>query len=292
MARIGFRDEAAAAPASNASTDTLLGPAGDGGAAPASSAPADAAGGDTPPWYSVLPEELHQDPNLTKYTSLEAMARGHIEQSALVGRKADALPDPANTEALAEFMRSKLGAPATAADYKLTAPEGVAEGLSPEGPLAEAFLAAAHQHGVLPSQAQGLYAGFVSAISEAMASEDKALDDDNQAELAKLTSEWGDRFDQNRAAARYAAEKTGIQERLRELGLENDVPLARALAKFGASIAQDVVRDNGSFTNTSTTEMLAAAEAKARDAAMEMDPRKSRQLSAEADELYRRAYEQ
>jgi len=68
-------------------------------------------------WYENLPPDLRNDPNITKYNSLEEFAKGSREMSKLIGKDKVILPtDKSSDEDKAEFYK-KLGRPEKADDY-------------------------------------------------------------------------------------------------------------------------------------------------------------------------------
>jgi len=281
-----FRNEAGAA-AAGGDGSVLGGTGGDGGASGAS----DGAGGDAAPWHGALPDDLKGNANITKYSSMEELARGHIAQAALVGKDMSRMIElPETPEARLEVYR-KLGAPENVEDYKLTAIEGADAALAPDGDLALNFIKSAHAHGVHPEAVQGIYADFVGMLSANVGADTKAAEQARADGLASLDSEWGEARDQNVAAARYGVEKLGLMDWVDTAGVGDDPTFIKAMATIGKSMAEDNV--SGTETGRTFGSKLAPAEALAKanslrqQALHEKNRMRQKELSEEAGKLYK-----
>jgi len=238
-----------------------------------------------------LPEDLKANANITKYASMEELARGHIAQAALIGKDMSRMVEmPETPEARLELYR-KLGAPEDVAGYKLTAIEGADAGLAPDGELALSFIKSAHAHGVHPEAVQGIYADFVGMLSANVGTDAKASEQARADGLASLQSEWGQAHDQNVAAARYGVEKLGLMDWVDTAGVGDDPTFIKAMATIGKSMAEDSV--TGTETGQRFGSKLAPAEALAKANSLRQqalhEPNRMRQkeLSEQAGAMYK-----
>lgn len=274
-----------------------------GNAGAAAAASGGGAGGNAGgPWYSALPEDIRADPSITKYGDIETFARGHLAQSKLIGKPADRLlelPGAEDEQGRLGVLR-RLGAPEKVDGYKLTAPEGTAPGLAPEGDLSKAFLASAHKVGLLPGQAQAIYTDFIGSLNAAMTADEESGKLAQQEGVAGLKKEWGQAFDQNVAAARFAIEKLGgegLKDAFERHGLENDPAFAKAFAQIGKMLGEDKSGGAGGAGGTGGFgQILAPAEAQNRGnellrlAMQQTDSFEKKRLNAEAAKYFKMAF--
>lgn len=273
--------------------------AGDGGSAGGTSAPGAADAGGAQPWFSALAEDLRGNANLTKYGSLEEFARGHIAQASLIGKPHDKLIELPTDDAGRLAVLRKLGAPEAVDGYKLTAPDNTPEGLTPEGPLAKAFLASAHRVGVLPDQAQAVYADFIGALGANLQEAETSEQATRAAGIQALKAEWGPAFDQNVAAARFAIDKLGgqpLKDAFEAHGLGDDPAFAKAFAQIGKLLAEDNSGGGNQAGGNPFGKVMAPAEAKSRadellrQAMATADMHEQRRLNQEAAKYMKMAF--
>lgn len=254
-------------------------------------------GGD--PWYSSLPDHLRGDADITKYTSLEQFATGYKNQSKMIGRPADSLLEtPKDAEGRLALFR-KLGAPEAADGYTLAPVEGLDESLAPTGAMAKLFVAAAAKHGLLPDQAQGIYAEVAQQLGATMAQQDEATASELQKGLADLQTKWGAAYDQKVAAVRYGVEKIGgdaLKNRFEHYGLENDPVFAEAFAKVGELLAKEDTAGNPATGASRFGSAMTPAEAQAKgegllqEALRTKDMHERKRLNIEAQKYFQLAY--
>lgn len=154
-------------------------------------------------WYDSLPEDIRSDQNITKFDSIEGLAKSHINAQRLIG--VDKIPMP-QTEDDWNGVYDRLGRPETADSYQINAPEGV----EIDATMQTEFKNVAHQLGLSQKQAEGLAAWQISQSSSMAQSQNQqsqlALESANNS----LKSEWGSAYEQNiNFAARAASEFMG-----------------------------------------------------------------------------------
>jgi hypothetical protein len=277
---------------------------GEGAVTPAAVTPAAVTPADQP-WNHALPEDVRVDPSVAKYDSFEALARGTIAQQKLIGRDPASLIEmPAAGDAAAQLtIMRKLGAPEEASGYKLTAVEGTAESVGPTSDIAQLFLKHGVAAGLLPSQAQQIYAGFATDLTASLKDDAASAEADASAGVATLKADWGQAYDQNVAAARHGrdqvAKAAGVDEQalrdtFEQLGLANDPMMAKVFAHIGKMMGEDSAGGQGAPGGFN--QILSPAEATARGEALLMQSMNAdgiaekRQLGAEATKFFQMAH--
>lgn len=178
--------------------------------------------------------------------------KSHRELEKLFGadRAGRTITLPPEGDAVAEEQFwSKLGRPATPADYKLPVPDGS------DPHYAKAMAEAMHKAGVPAKQAQAIAEAnnaFLAAALEAQASQQTAA---REAEDAQLRKDWGAEFDRRTDLARRAATKLGMSVEAID-AMEKAAGYSgvlKALAKVGDLMREhgvEGVADAGSFGMT------------------------------------------
>lgn len=196
-------------------------------------------------WKSSIPEDIRANPSIAKFMasdSLEAfagtVAKSYVNASQMIGR--DKVPLPKTDEDW-EGWYEAAGRPKTAAEYELSVPDGVPEGIY-ENDKADLFKEQAHKAGLNGRQAQELHDWFVSTTSEEMArSADEGRAKMEAAEAA-LKSEWGRAYDQKLAAAKKAAIDyggEGLAQWLESSGQGNNPHFVKAFARVAEATKGD-----------------------------------------------------
>jgi hypothetical protein len=157
-------------------------------------------GAAAPEWLGGLPEELRGDATLSRYKSVEELARGHIETKRLATSKLAIPGEGAKPEEWGAVWDA-LGRPKAPTDYEIPVGEGGAE-----GPMAEAFRPLAHQLGLNKGQAKGL-AEFFNAQTATLQEGYYAK---GAEEIAALKGELGAEYDGKVAAARAVYARLGF----------------------------------------------------------------------------------
>lgn len=212
--------------------------------------------GTTDHWYSSLPEDLHEDPNVTKYKSMEELARGHVSAVSMLGR--DKIPMPKSDDEFREVYK-KLGMPETADDYAFAED---AEYKIPEEfygqDLVEADKAAfrewAHAVGLTQNQFNVLYDNFMKHQEATM----QSLSVLQEAEMAKcndrMVAEWGEAKEANLTVANRALAKLfspEVVEAIAASGLGRNFDFIQGIYNLGSQSLDELGIDKrGNSTRT------------------------------------------
>lgn len=162
-------------------------------------------GGQAPEWMASLPDELKGDATLSRYQSLEELARGHVEARKVASSRI-ILPggdDEAGWTKFGEALR-----PADPSEYAIGLPEGV-DPAGPAAKFADAFRAKAHEIGLPPRWAKALADWNNEFVAADIAERNKA----SEAELSAFKA----------ATPEYGAKLAAAQGLFRSLGLDEAV---------------------------------------------------------------------
>ncbi len=193
-----------------------------------------------------LPVAMRDNPTLSKFGNVEALANEHINVQKVIG--ADKIPRPQDdwTPEQYDDFYTKLGRPANVDDYDLEGVAEVPEGVPFDGEFQSAAVAKMHELGLNSAQVKGLLNfnnEYVGGKHEASAGE---IERSVQAGITDLRNEWGKSYDAqvdmatralNAAAGDSADQIRGIQ--LADGSLLGDNPaIVRAFAAIGGKMSE------------------------------------------------------
>ena len=154
-------------------------------------------------WYDSLPQDMREDQNITKFESVEVLAKSWQHAQKMIG--ADKIPMPQSEDDW-NNVYGKLGRPDEASLYKIEAPEGFEVNQEAQ----DSFKEFCHKLGLNQNQTQ-LAATFdmerqmAGATASTEASKAALTEAQNS-----LKGEWGEAHEQNvNIAARAASEFMG-----------------------------------------------------------------------------------
>lgn len=232
------------APGANPDTAGGAGGGNNGGGAPAEQQ-----------WYSSLPEDLHGDPNITKYQSMEEFARGHVSAVSMLGREKIPMP---KSDAEYRDVYAKLGMPKTADDYQFEDTEYniPVDIYTPEARVADQkwFRQQAHELGLTSKQAAGLYDRFMRYQEGGMQSLNRVQD----IEMAKcndiMQQTWGEATEANLTIANRALSKLfgkNVADAVAASGLGRNFDFIQGLYQLGTRSLEELGIDKrGNSTRT------------------------------------------
>ena len=79
----------------------------------------------TKSWKEAISEEFRNDPNIEKFTEIDALAKSYINATKMIGQDKVAVPNKNSTEDQWNEVYEKLGRPESADKYTLTAKSDV-----------------------------------------------------------------------------------------------------------------------------------------------------------------------
>ena len=200
-------------------------------------------GGDTPVanWKSSISEEFRSDPNIEKFTEIDALAKSYINATRMIGQDKVAVPNKNSTEDQWNEVYSKLGRPETADKYALNIES---EAVAMDEGAIKSFAEQSHKLGLNNTQAQGILEFYKNNMESNM---QRATVDTETAQAqaeTELRAEWGKEFDGNISKASALA-KANMNPEILDLQMQDgtrigDHPeIIKGFAKIAGMLSED-----------------------------------------------------
>jgi hypothetical protein len=200
-------------------------------------------GGDTPvaSWKSSISEEFRNDPNIEKFTEIDALAKSYINATRMIGQDKVAVPNKNSTEDQWNEVYSKLGRPETADKYALNIES---EAVAMDEGAIKSFAEQSHKLGLNNTQAQGILEFYKNNMESNM---QRATVDTETAQAqaeTELRAEWGKEFDSNVSKASALA-KANMNPDILDLQMQDgtrigDHPeIIKGFAKIAGMLSED-----------------------------------------------------
>ena len=194
-------------------------------------------------WKDSISEEYRKDPNIEKFTEIDALAKSYINATKMIGQDKLAVPTNNSTEEAWNEVYDKLGRPESAEKYSLDAKSKV---VSLDENAVKQFAETSHKLGLNNKQAQGLLE-FYKTNMEGTAQQAKIDTETAQAQAEQeLRSEWGREFDTKVKQASSLA-KANMKPEILDMTLSNGTRLGdhpeiiRGFAKIAGMMAEDKI---------------------------------------------------
>ena len=160
-------------------------------------------------WKEAISEEFRNDPNISKFTEIDALAKSYINATRMIGQDKVAVPNENSTDDQWNEVYSKLGRPESADKYKLDAKSDVVP--IDEGAIKQ-FAENAHKLGLNNKQAQGILEFYKNSL-EGTANQSRIDTETAQANAEQqLRQEWGKTFEENvKKAGAVAKANLGVE---------------------------------------------------------------------------------
>ena len=192
-------------------------------------------------WKEAIPEELRNDPNISKFTELEALAKSYVNATRMIGQDKVAVPNNNSTEDQWNEVYDKLGRPESADKYKLEVKSDV---VPLDDSAIKQFAENAHQLGLNNKQAQGILEFYKNSM-EGSAQQSKIDTETAQANAEQeLRKEWGSNYEANIKKAGSVA-KANMNPEILDMELKDGTRLGDhpAIIKGFANIANILSED-------------------------------------------------
>jgi hypothetical protein len=194
-------------------------------------------------WKEAISQEYRSNPNIEKFTELDALAKSYINAVSMIGTDKIPLPGKSATDEQWNEVYNKLGRPESADKYTLEFKTDVAP---VDEKVIKGFAQNAHKLGLNNKQAQGILEFYKSTL-EGSAKEMSVNMETAQAEATNaLRSEWGRAYDDNlRKAANVAQtylEPELLDTQLRDGSRLGDNPkIIKAFANIANLLSEDKI---------------------------------------------------
>ena len=194
-------------------------------------------------WKEAISEEYRSNPNIEKFTELDALAKSYINAVSMIGTDKIPLPGKTATDEQWNEVYNKLGRPESADKYALELKTDVAP---IDENVIKGFAQNAHKLGLNNKQAQGILE-FYKQTLEGSAKEMSVNMETAQAEATNtLRSEWGKSYDENLRKASSVAqtylEPELLDTQLRDGSRLGDNPkIIKAFANIANLLSEDKI---------------------------------------------------
>ena len=192
-------------------------------------------------WKDSISQEFREDPNISKFTEIDALAKSYINATRMIGQDKVAVPNENSTDDQWNEVYGKLGRPESADQYKLDAKS---ETIPFDEGAIKSFAENAHKLGLNNKQAQGILEYYKDSME---GSEQQSRIDTETAQAnaeAELRKEWGRSFDENLKKAGAVA-KANMNPEILDMELKDGTRLGDhpAVIKGFANIANLMSED-------------------------------------------------
>ena len=192
-------------------------------------------------WKDTISEEFRNDPNISKFTEIDALAKSYINATRMIGQDKVAVPNENSTDDQWQEVYGKLGRPESPDKYKL---EVQSETAPLDDTAIKQFAENAHQLGLNNKQAQGILEFYKNSmegsIQQARVDTETAQANAEQ----ELRKEWGRSYDENIKKAGAIA-KANMSEDILNMELKDGTRIGDhpSVIKGFASIANLMSED-------------------------------------------------
>ena len=194
-------------------------------------------------WKESISETYRNDPNIQKFTEIDALAKSYINATRMIGQDKVVIPTNNSTEDQWNEVYDKLGRPESAEKYSLDAKSKI---VSLDDNAVKQFAETSHKLGLNNKQAQGLLE-FYKQNMEGTAQQAKIDTETAQAQAEQeLRSEWGREFDTKVKQASSLA-KANIKPEILDMTLSNGTRLGdhpeiiKGFAKIAGMMSEDKI---------------------------------------------------
>lgn len=192
-------------------------------------------------WKETISEEYRNDPNISKFTEIDALAKSYINATKMIGSDKIAVPTNNSTEDQWNEVYNKLGRPESPDKYKLDFKSEVAP---VDENAIKSFAEVAHKTGLNEKQAQAIL-DFYKQNSENSVQQLKIDTETAQAQAEQqLRQEWGKQYESNitKAASVAKANMSGdvLDMQLKDGTRLGDHPeVIKGFAKIAGLLSED-----------------------------------------------------
>ena len=194
-------------------------------------------------WKEAISEEFRQDPNIEKFTEIDALAKSYINATKMIGQDKVAVPNKNSTEDQWNEVYDKLGRPESPDKYSLDVKSDV---VPLDNGAVKQFAENAHKLGLSNKQAQGVLE-FYKTSMEGTAQQSKVDTETAQVQAEQeLRQEWGREFENNVKKAGALA-KANINSDILDLELKSGIrvgdhpELIKGFAKIASMMSEDKI---------------------------------------------------
>ena len=194
-------------------------------------------------WKDSISETYRNDPNIEKFTEIDALAKSYINATKMIGQDKLVIPTNNSTEEHWDEVYTKLGRPESADKYSLDAKSEV---VNLDENAIKQFAEQSHKLGLNNKQAQGILE-FYKNNMEGTAQQSKIDTETAQVQAEQqLRQEWGRDFE-GKVKQAGALAKANINPEVLDMTLSNGTRLGdhpeiiKGFAKIAGMMQEDKI---------------------------------------------------
>ena len=211
----------------------------------------------TASWKDSISEDFRNDPNIEKFTEIDALAKSYINATKMIGQDKLVIPNNNSTEDQWNEVYEKLGRPESADKYALDAKS---ETVSMDENAVKSFAEQSHKLGLNNKQAQGILE-FYKNNMEGTVQQSKIDTETAQVQAEQqLRQEWGRDFE-GKVKQAGALAKANINPEVLDMELKDgtrvgDHPeIIKGFAKIAGMMSEDKIISTESENIDSTKDI-------------------------------------
>jgi len=196
-----------------------------------------------PTWKDSISEVYRNDPNIEKFTEIDALAKSYINATRMIGQDKMVVPNKNFTEDQWEEAYVKMGRPESAEKYSLDVKSDI---VSLDEQAIKSFQEQSFKLGLNNEQAKGVL-DFYKNNMEAQTQQAKVDAETTQAQAQNILSqEWGRDYDSNIAKAKSLA-TANLSPEVFEMELADgtrlgdNVDVIKGFAKIASMMSEDKI---------------------------------------------------
>jgi hypothetical protein len=194
-------------------------------------------------WKEAISEEYRSNPNIEKFTEIDALAKSYINAVSMIGADKISLPGKSATDEQWNEVYNKLGRPESADKYTLEFKTDVA---SIDENTIKGFAQNAYKLGLNNKQAQGILEFYKSKLESSAKEMNVNMEYAQEQAANSLRAEWGKSYDENLRKASSIAqtylEPELLDTQLRDGSRLGDNPkIIKAFANIANLLSEDKI---------------------------------------------------
>ena len=162
-------------------------------------------------WKETISEEFRKDPNIAKFTEIDALAKSYINATRMIGSDKVIVPNQNSNEDHWNEVYDKLGRPQSPDKYKFEIKSDV---VPFEETSIKQFAENAHKLGLNNKQAQGILEFYKNNVEQSAKQSQIDIETSQAQSQQQLRQEWGRAYDEKLTKAKSIAQANFSKELL------------------------------------------------------------------------------
>lgn len=192
-------------------------------------------------WKDTISEEFRNDPNIAKFTEIDALAKSYINATRMIGSDKVVIPNQNSTEDHWNEVYGKLGRPESPDKYKFDVKSEV---IPFDDNAIKQYADNVHKLGLNNKQAQGILEFYKNSMEQSAKQSQIDMETAREQSQQQLRQEWGRAYDDNLKKASAVA-KANLNPQILDMQLKDgsrlgDNPeIIKGFAKIANLLSED-----------------------------------------------------